>query len=213
EDTGSKIEYYVEGVSKYGDVTHTSNKKMVEIKSGLEGFSYEVSNNPTPSSSLGDNINSTDGFISAKELASKRYVHIISMDKAGNKSQIVSLPITGLFIDNPPVLDVGGNISVSQNEEYDVMKNISAEDDYDGDLTKDIKVSIKNPNGEIANKFDTSVLGKWTIEYSVKDSKEQESREEKTITVKENLDYLNVNLGEPNKTRFCTEFPNASIIN
>ncbi|MFQ4485744.1 hypothetical protein C4Z42_01940 [Clostridioides difficile] len=213
EDTGSKIEYYVEGVSEYGDVTHTSNKKMVEIKSGLEGFSYEVSNNPTPSSNLGDNINSTDGFISAKELASKRYVHIISIDKAGNKSKIVSLPITGLFIDNPPVLDVGGNISVSQNEEYDVMKNISAEDDYDGDLTKDIKVSIKNQNGKIVDKFDTSILGKWTIEYSVKDSKEQESREEKTITVKENLDYLNVNLGEPNKTRFCTGFPNASIIN
>ncbi len=213
EDTGSKFEYYVEGVSEYGDVTHTSNKKMVEIKSGLEGFNYEISDNPIPSSNLVDNINSTDGFISAKELASKRYVHIISIDKAGNKSKIVSLPITGLFIDNPPVLDVGGNLSVSQNEEYDVMKNISAEDDYDGDLTKDIKVSIKNPNGKIVDKFDTSILGKWTIEYSVKDSKEQESREEKTITVKENLDYLNVNLGEPNKTRFCTEFPNASIIN
>ncbi|HBG7379663.1 TPA: DUF5011 domain-containing protein [Clostridioides difficile] len=213
EDTGSKFEYYVEGVSKYGDVTHTSNKKMVEIKSGLEGFSYEVSNNPTPSSSLGDNINSTDGFISAKELASKRYVHIISMDKAGNKSQIVSLPITGLFIDNPPVLDVGGNISVSQNEKYDVMKNISAEDDYDGDLTKDIKVSIKNPNGEISSKFDTSVLGKWTIEYSVKDSKEQESKAIKYITIKENFDYLNLDLGEANKKRFLVNFPDAKITN
>lgn len=213
EDTGSKFEYYVEGVSKYGDVTHTSNKKMVEIKSGLEGFSYEVSNNPTPSPSLGDNINSTDGFISAKELASKKYVHIISIDKAGNKSQILTLPITGLFIDNPPVLKIGGNISVGQNKEYNIMENILATDDYDGDLTKDIKVNIKNPNGKIVDKFDTSILGKWTIEYSVKDSKEQESREEKTITVKENLDYLNVNLGEPNKTRFCTEFPNASVIN
>lgn len=213
EDVASKFEYYVEGVSEFGDVTHTSNKKMVEIKSGLEGFSYEVTDNATPSSNLGDVINSSDGFISAKELASKRYVHIISIDKAGNKSKIVSLPITGLFIDNPPVLDVGGNISVSQNEEYDVMKNISAEDDYDGDLTKDIKVSIKNPNGKIVDKFDTSVLGKWTIEYSVKDSKEQESKEEKIITVKENLNYLNVNLGEPNKTRFCTEFPNALVTN
>ncbi|MCG3626813.1 DUF5011 domain-containing protein [Clostridioides difficile] len=213
EDTGSKFEYYVEGVSKYGDVTHTSNKKMVEIKSGLEGFSYEVSNNPTPSPSLGDNINSTDGFISAKELASKKYVHIISIDKAGNKSQILTLPITGLFIDNPPVLKIGGNISVGQNKEYNIMENILATDDYDGDLTKDIKVNIKNPNSKIVDKFDTSILGKWTIEYSVKDSKEQESREEKTITVKENLDYLNVNLGEPNKTRFYTEFPNASVIN
>ncbi|HDF4164079.1 hypothetical protein BGT96_15790 [Clostridioides difficile] len=213
EDTGSKFEYYVEGVSEYGDVTHTSNKKMVEIKSGLEGFSYEVSDNPIPSSNLGDNINSTDGFISAKELASKKYVHIISIDKAGNNSKIVTLPITGLFIDNPPVLKIGGNISIGQNKEYNIMENILATDDYDGDLTKDIKVNIKNPNGKIVDKFDTSILGKWTIEYSVKDSKEQESREEKTITVKENLDYLNVNLGEPNKTRFCTEFPNALVIN
>ncbi|MCP8415630.1 DUF5011 domain-containing protein [Clostridioides difficile] len=213
EDTGSKFEYYVEGVSEYGDVTHTSNKKMVEIKSGLEGFSYEVSDNPIPSSNLGDNINSTDGFISAKELASKKYVHIISIDKARNNSKIVTLPITGLFIDNPPVLKIGGNISIGQNKEYNIMENILATDDYDGDLTKDIKVNIKNPNGKIVDKFDTGILGKWTIEYSVKDSKEQESREEKTITVKENLDYLNVNLGEPNKTRFCTEFPNASVIN
>lgn len=213
EDVASKFEYYVEGVSEFGDVTHTSNKKMVEIKSGLEGFSYEVTDNATPSSNLGDVINSSDGFISAKELASKKYVHIISIDKAGNKSKIVTLPITGLFIDNPPVLKIGGNISIPQNEEYDVVKNISAEDDYDGDLTKDIKVSIKNPNGKIVDKFNTSVLGKWTIEYSVKDSKEQESKEEKTITVKENLDYLNVNLGEPNKTRFYTEFPNASVTN
>ncbi|HBH3700977.1 TPA: DUF5011 domain-containing protein [Clostridioides difficile] len=213
EDIGSKFEYYVEGISKYGDVTHTSNKKMVEIKSGLEGFSYEVSDSPTPSSSLGNLINSTDGFISAKELASKKYVHIISIDKVGNKSQIVTLPITGLFIDNPPLLRIGGNISIEQNKEYNIMENILATDDYDGDLTKDIKVSIKNPDGKTVNKFDTSVLGKWTIQYSVKDSKAQESKEEKIITVKENLDYLNVNLGEPNKTRFYTEFPNASVTN
>ncbi|HBH3870038.1 TPA: DUF5011 domain-containing protein [Clostridioides difficile] len=213
EDIGSKFEYYVEGISKYGDVTHTSNKKMVEIKSGLEGFSYEVSDSPTPSSSLGNLINSTDGFISAKELASKKYVHIISIDKAGNKSQIVTLPVIGLFIDNPPVLKIGGNISVEQNKEYNIMENILATDDYDGDLTKDIKVSIKNPDGKTVNKFNTSILGKWTIQYSVKDSKEQESKEEKIITVKENLDYLNVNLGEPKKARFYTEFPNASVTN
>ncbi|HBE9726958.1 TPA: DUF5011 domain-containing protein [Clostridioides difficile] len=212
EDIATKIEYYIEGI-KYGDVTHTSNKKMVEIKSGLEGFSYEVSDNPTPSSNLGNTINSTDGFISAKELASKKYVHIISVDKAGNKSQIVTLPIIGLFIDNPPILQVGGNISIEQNKEYNIMENILATDDYDGDLTKDIKVNIKNPAGKIVDKFDTSSLGKWTIQYSVKDSKEQESKAEKVITVKENLDYLNVNLGEPNKTRFCTEFPNASVTN
>ncbi|EGT3953422.1 DUF5011 domain-containing protein [Clostridioides difficile] len=213
EDVASKFEYYVEGVSEFGDVTHTSNKKMVEIKSGLEGFSYEVTDNAAPSSNLGDVINSSDGFISAKELASKKYVHIISIDKAGNKSQIVTLPITGLFIDNPPVLRIGGNISVSQNEKYDVMENISAEDDYDGDLTKDVKVSIKNPNGKIVDKFDTNILGKWTIEYSVKDSKEQESKAIKYITVKENFDYLNLDLGEANKKRFLVNFPDAKITN
>ncbi|EOE7347251.1 immunoglobulin-like domain-containing protein [Clostridioides difficile] len=213
EDVVSKFEYYVEGVSEFGDVTHTSNKKMVEIKSGLEGFSYEITDNAIPSSNLGNVINSVDGFISAKELASKKYVHIISIDKAGNKSQIVTLPIVGLFIDNPPVLKIGGNISVSQNEKYDVMENISAEDDYDGDLTKDIKVSIKNPNGKITDKFDTNILGKWKIEYSVKDSKEQESKAIKYITVKENFDYLNLDLGEVDKKRFLVNFPNAKITN
>ncbi|EMH2710065.1 DUF5011 domain-containing protein [Clostridioides difficile] len=213
EDRGSTYEYYVEGVSKYGDVTNISNKKKVEIKSGFKGYSYEVSNNPNPSVSLGDVINSTDGFIPAKELASKLYVHIISLDKVGNKSEVVTLPISGMFEDLPPVLDVGGNISISRGKDYNLMENITAIDDYDGDLTKDISVTIKDPSNKIVNQFDTNVLGKWSIEYRVKDSKQQESKAIKEITVKENLDYLSINLGEPNKKRFVVSFPNTTVIN
>ncbi|WP_227861016.1 immunoglobulin-like domain-containing protein [Clostridioides sp. ES-W-0016-02] len=213
EDRGSTYEYYVEGVSKYGDVTNISNKKKVEIKSGFKGYSYEVSNNPTPSVSLGDVINSTDGFIPANELASKLYVHIISLDKVGNKSEVVTLPISGIFEDLPPVLDVGGNISISRGKDYNLMENITATDDYDGDLTKDISITIKDPSNKIVDQFDTNVLGKWSIEYSVKDSKQQESKAIKEITVKENLDYLSINLGEPNKKRFVVSFPNATVVN
>ncbi|HID9495012.1 TPA: immunoglobulin-like domain-containing protein [Clostridioides difficile] len=213
EDKGSTYEYYVEGVSKFGDVTNISNKKKVEVKSGFKGFSYEVSNNPNPSPNLGDVINSTDGFIPARELASKLYIHVISSDKAGNKSEIVTLPISGMFEDLPPVLTVGGNISISRGKDYDLMKNVSAIDDYDGDLTKDINVVIKNPDNKIVDEFDTNILGKWSIEYSVKDSKNQESKIIKEIIVKENLDYLNIKLGEPDKKRFIATFPNASITN
>uniref|UniRef100_UPI0031B5B5EF immunoglobulin-like domain-containing protein n=1 Tax=Clostridioides difficile TaxID=1496 RepID=UPI0031B5B5EF len=213
EDKGSTYEYYVEGVSKFGDVTNISNKKKVEVKSGFKGFSYEVSNNPNPSPNLGDVINSTDGFIPAKELASKLYIHVISSDKAGNKSEIVTLPIAGMFEDLPPTLTVGGNISISRGKDYDLMKNVSAIDDYDGDLTKDINVVIKNPDNKIVDEFDTNILGKWSIEYSVKDSKNQESKIIKEIIVKENLDYLNIKLGEPDKKRFIATFPNASITN
>ncbi|NJA72329.1 flagellar biosynthesis protein FlgM, partial [Clostridioides difficile] len=57
------------------------------------------------------------------------------------------------------------------------------------------------------------ILGKWSIEYSVKDSKNQEGKIIKEIIVKENLDYLNIKLGEPDKKRFIATFPNASITN
>ncbi|HBF4443166.1 TPA: DUF5011 domain-containing protein [Clostridioides difficile] len=213
EDVATKFEYYVEGVSEFGDVAHTSNRETVEIKAGLEGFSYEVSNNPTPSSTLGDTINSIDGFIPAKELASKNYVHIVAIDKAGNKSKVVTLPVLGIFTDYAPVLSISGNTSISKGTKFDIMKNISAMDDYDGDLTKDINIVIKNPSGAIVDNIDTNILGKWTLEYFVADTKGQESRATKYITVKENFDYLDINLGEPNIERFLATFPNVKVTN
>ncbi|HBH4034434.1 TPA: DUF5011 domain-containing protein [Clostridioides difficile] len=213
EDIGSKFEYYIEGISEYGDTTHISSKEQVEIKSGFKGFSYEVSNSSVPSISLGDVVNSTDGFISAKELASKLYVHIVSVDKAGNKSEVVTLPIGGMFEDLPPVLNVGGNTSIEQGKVFDIMKDINAIDDYDGDLTSKVSVIIKNPSNKIVQSFDTTVLGKWTLEYIVSDSKGQESSAKKYVTVKENFDYLTINLGEPNRKRFLVTFPNVQIIN
>ncbi|MFA8997910.1 immunoglobulin-like domain-containing protein [Clostridioides difficile] len=213
EDVATKFEYYIEGVSNFGDVAHTSNRETVEIKAGLEGFSYEVSNNPTPSSTLGDNINSIDGFIPAKELASKNYIHIVAIDKVGNKSKVVTLPVLGIFTDYAPILTIGGNTSISKGSKFDVMGNVSAIDDYDGDLTKDINIVIKNPNGAIVDSIDTNILGKWTLEYFVADTKGQESRATKYITVKESFDYLSIDLGEPDIKRFLSTFPNTTITN
>ncbi|HBF5866225.1 TPA: DUF5011 domain-containing protein [Clostridioides difficile] len=213
EDISSVYEYYIKGISEYGDITHISNKEKVEIKSGFKGFSYEVSNSSVPSISLGDVVNSTDGFISAKELASKLYVHIVSVDKAGNKSEVLTLPIGGMFEDLPPVLSIGGNTSIEQGKVFDIMKDINATDDYDGDLTSKVSVIIKNPSNKIVQSFDTTVLGKWTLEYIVSDSKGQESSAKKSVTVKENFDYLTINLGEPNRKRFLVTFPNVQIIN
>lgn len=213
EDVPSIYEYYVEGISEYGDITHISNKEKVEIKSGIKGFSYEVNNSSVPSISLGDVVNSTDGFISAKELASKLYVHVVSVDNAGNKSEVITLPIGGMFEDLPPVLNIGGNTSIEQSKVFDIMQDINAIDDYDGDLTSKVSVIIKNPSNKIVQSFDTTVLGKWTLEYIVSDSKGQESSAKKYVTVKENFDYLTINLGEPNRKRFLVTFPNAQIIN
>ncbi|HFL3266431.1 TPA: immunoglobulin-like domain-containing protein [Clostridioides difficile] len=213
EDVPSIYEYYIEGISEYGDITHISNKEKVEIKSGIKGFSYEVSNSSVPSISLGDVVNSTDGFISAKELASKLYVHVVSVDKAGNKSEVITLPIGGMFEDLPPVLNIGGNTSIEQGKVFDIMQDINAIDDYDGDLTSKVSVIIKNPSNKIVQSFDTTVLGKWTLEYIVSDSKGQESSAKKYVTVKENFDYLTINLGEPNRKRFLVTFPNVQITN
>ncbi|HBG5344026.1 TPA: DUF5011 domain-containing protein [Clostridioides difficile] len=212
-DTGSTYSYKIEGISNYGDITHVSDIKNLEIKTGLKGFSYEVTDNSIPSSDLGSLINSEDGFIAAKELLDKSYVHIVAVDKANNKSEIVTLPILGMFIDCAPILTIGGDISIKQETEYDIMNGIIAKDDYDGDVTKDIKAIVKNPSNEIVEKLDTNIIGKWTIEYSVKDSKNQETKAIKYITITENLDYLNIKLGEPNKARFNVAFPNALVTN
>lgn len=212
-DISSEYEYYIDAISKFGDITNTSNKKTLQIKAGFAGYSYEVSNNNIPSASLGNSINSKDGFISAKELASKSYVHIVAIDKVGNKSKTVTLPVLGIFTDYAPTLNIGGNTSVSKGSQFDVMGNVNAIDDYDGDLTKDIKIIIKNPNGAIVDNLDTNILGKWTLEYFVADTKGQESRATKYITIKENFDYLSVNLGEPIIKRFLTTFPNARVTN
>ncbi|MFL8710808.1 immunoglobulin-like domain-containing protein [Clostridioides sp. GD02377] len=212
-DICSEYEYYIDAISKFGDITNTSNKKTLQIKSGFAGYSYEVSNNNIPSASLGNSINSKDGFISAKELASNSYVHIIAIDKAGNKSNVLTLPVLGIFTDYAPVLNIGGNTSISKGSKFDVMGNVSAIDDYDGDLTKDIKIIIKNPDGAIVDSIDTNILGKWTLEYFVADTKGQESRATKYITVKESFDYLSIDLGEPDTKRFLTTFPDATITN
>lgn len=212
-DTGSTYSYKIEGISNYGDITHVSDIKNLEIKTGLKGFSYEVTNNSIPSSNLGNLINSEDGFIAAKELLDKSYIHIVAVDKANNKSEIVTLPILGMFIDYAPILTIGGDISIKQETEYDIMKGITAKDDYDGDVTKDIKAIVKNPSNEVVEKLDTNIMGKWTIEYSVKDSKNQETKAIKYITITENLDYLNIKLGEPDKNRFDVTFPNSIVTN
>lgn len=212
-DVSSEYEYYIDAISKFGDITNTSNKKALQIKSGFAGYSYEVSNNNIPSASLGDIINSKDGFISAKELASNSYVHIIAVDKVGNKSKVLTLPVLGIFTDYAPILTIGGNTSISKGSQFDVMGNVNAIDDYDGDLTKDIKIIIKNPGGAIVDSIDTNILGKWTLEYFVADKKGQESRATKYITVKESFDYLSIDLGEPDIKRFLTTFPNVRVTN
>ncbi|HBG7285420.1 immunoglobulin-like domain-containing protein [Clostridioides difficile] len=212
-DISSEYEYYIDAISEFGDITNTSNKKTLQIKSGFAGYSYEVSNNNTPSNSLGNSINSKDGFISAKELASNSYVHIIAIDKAGNKSKVLTLPVLGIFTDYAPVLNIGGNTSISKGSQFNVMRNVSAIDDYDGDLTKDIKIIIKNPDGTTVDSIDTNILGKWTLEYFVADTKGQESKATKYITVKESFDYLSIDLGEPNRKRFLVTFPNVQITN
>ncbi|MCC0666035.1 immunoglobulin-like domain-containing protein [Clostridioides sp. ZZV15-6597] len=212
-DISSEYEYYIDAISEFGDITNTSNKKTLQIKAGFAGYSYEVSNNNIPSASLGNSINSKDGFISAKELASNSYVHIISVDKVGNKSKVLTLPILGIFTDYAPILNVGGNTSISKGSKFNIMENVSAIDDYDGDLTKDINTVIKNPSGAIVDNIDTNTLGKWTLEYFVADTKGQESRATKYITIKESFDYLSIDLGEPNIKRFLTTFPNARVTN
>lgn len=82
------------------------------------------------------------------------------MDSDGNKAE-VKVVITVVSTNTKPTIIGAENISVPQKSEFDVLKDVKAQDLEDGDITSDIKVD---------GKVDTEVPGEYTVKYSVTDS-------------------------------------------
>ncbi|MGL5714612.1 MAG: glycosyl hydrolase family 18 protein [Paraclostridium sp.] len=79
-------------------------------------------------------------------------------------------------VNNAPTISGLSNKTIKVGDEFDALAGVTANDKEDGDLTSKIKVS---------GNVDTTKAGKYTLTYSVKDSKGLETTKTRTITVEE----------------------------
>ena len=79
-------------------------------------------------------------------------------------------------VNTAPTLSGITDKTINVGDKFDPMKGVTAKDKEDGDLTSKIKVS---------GKVDTNKAGKYTLTYSVADSKGLETTKTRVITVKE----------------------------
>lgn len=76
-----------------------------------------------------------------------------------------------------PVISGANDVTINLNENFDILKGITANDKEDGDLTSKIEVS---------GSVDTSKEGIYKLTYSVSDSKGLTTEVIRTVTVKNN---------------------------
>ncbi|PLS19582.1 hypothetical protein CVD28_03960 [Bacillus sp. M6-12] len=103
-DSGTPYEYTIKAVSNKGD-TVASEKKNVTVVSGVDGYSYVVDANAF---TVPDNIvdSRNDSIAIPITNNAKHYIHIKTIDKAGNVSSVSHIP----FQDN-----VAPSLTLTQN--------------------------------------------------------------------------------------------------
>lgn len=98
---------------------------------------------------------------------------VFHVNKSGFSPFVLMWSIPSSVINEIPVIKAE-NQTIEVGTEFDVMKNVTAHDSEDGDLTAEIKV--------IKNTVDTKVVGEYEVVYMVTDS--QGASTTKTIIVK-----------------------------
>ncbi|MBJ8190383.1 DUF5011 domain-containing protein [Bacillus cereus] len=78
--------------------------------------------------------------------------------------------------DEAPVLKVPSETTITEGDKFDPMKDVSATDKEDGDITSEVKYE---------GNVDTNTPGTYTITYTVKDAAGHLATQTQTITVKE----------------------------
>ncbi|MDC2935563.1 hypothetical protein POL74_17585, partial [Clostridioides difficile] len=132
DDLGTEYSYYINAIDKDGNRIGTSNVENINVQSDFKEFIYEVNNSSTTPTEL---KNKSNGFIPFRELIDENYLHVASIDNTGNISNVKTIPILGLFVDKPPVINVPGDSSLKVNSKIDINEGVSATDEIDGDLT------------------------------------------------------------------------------
>ncbi|MGX5529002.1 M60 family metallopeptidase [Bacillus toyonensis] len=93
-----------------------------------------------------------------------------------NAKQTITVKEKEEIKDEAPLLKVPSETKISEGDKFDPMRDVSATDKEDGDLTSEVKYE-----GEV----DTNTPGTCTIKYTVKDSAGHLATQIQTVTVKE----------------------------
>ncbi|PKF48898.1 hypothetical protein AT251_22805, partial [Enterovibrio nigricans] len=81
--------------------------------------------------------------------------------------------LSSLYSEKPEIEGVE-NVKVELGSTFDLLSDISAKDDYDGDITSKIK---------LIGKVNTNKIGVYQVTYTVFDSDNQETIKMREITV------------------------------
>ena len=102
-------------------------------------------------------------------------VTVKAVDGSGNEETLEVTPEVIIPDTTAPVIDGVEDMVVTKGEEVDVLANVTATDETDGDLTDKIVV-----DGEV----DVDTAGEYTIVYKVADEAGNETNAECVVTVK-----------------------------
>ncbi|MBT1160625.1 InlB B-repeat-containing protein [Bifidobacterium sp. SO1] len=97
-------------------------------------------------------------------------------DRDGKNAYDFAAPVTGdltLFAQwqdsQAPTITGGGDVTIRQGAAFDPMAGITATDNADGDLTKSVKLTVTDANGNAIASIDTAHPGTYTLTYAVSD--------------------------------------------
>ena len=168
---GSTYEYYVKGLD--GDREFTSETKSATITTGVKKYKYIVNESEdilegdswTEVETTGENENINIGDINYT--GTPKYIHIKSVDGAGNESEIYTqkleptnqeLEVTKEVVNNNKEYKVGDKVTyivkvkIKENEtNKGRISNVSVVDTYNNTYLKLVKESIIKDNNIVVN--------------------------------------------------------------
>jgi hypothetical protein len=153
EDEGTTYNYYVQGTGDKNGLKANSNTELKEIKSGLKGYSIVVDNVAltTPDNTI---ETTSTSYTVTKDIQNGFFVHVASVDKAGNVSEVAHYNYLDSF---SPSMTITPNTINKTNQ--DVVITVNANDNESG-----IK-RIKLPNGTYVNGVTATFTASQNGEY------------------------------------------------
>ena len=149
---GSTYEYYVKGLD--GDREFTSDTKSATITTGVKKYRYYLTSDneeiPNKKGNIWTEVNSTEDIEKIKLNSFGRYLHIYSIDGAGNESDITKIEL------------------VKQRQNVDLTKEIlNPKNEYKiGDIvTYSIKFKIRENENNRASISEVNVNDVYPEEY------------------------------------------------
>lgn len=124
EDTGTKYTYYVKANMK-DNTNIESNQVSQIIKTGIKGYYYILDNNAFTNIDE-TNAKYTESVINTNEIDGNSYLHVYSIDNAGNKSSIAHINVDTL----PEITTQPKDVVLHTGENKKIEFKVEAKGDY-----------------------------------------------------------------------------------